>query len=285
MADVAGGGGVGGGVAGASGGAAASGASGAASGASGGSTLTSANLSGGGEQHWSHTAEYVPQDLRGHAALLKAKTPGDALKEFVGAQELIGRKGIIAPTDWSDKTQVRSFLEKLPETMRPPATETDYKLPDNVKFDENTNIPVDKTRAEKFRKLAYELNLSNEQAAKLVEMQAKSEYDLLSSGKVQSEAKAKAELDEFLGSLGNQRDLVVADAKLGYKNLDEDGSLKSFLDSTGAGNVPVVIKAFAKIGKLFREDVAHRGGGTGAGFGANTADGGRSDEVGSCCRR
>ena len=114
-------------------------------------------------------------------------------------------------------------------------------------------------------------NLSQEQAqayvdiaSKVAEQAAQSAIEgQLSQWKEQQEAWAsELRTSEDLG--GAKMDATNADARLGLQrlvtNADELNALRDWLNDTGVGNHPTLVRAFSNAGRLFREDGFSRGG-------------------------
>lgn len=120
----------------------------------------------------------------------------------------------------------------------------EFKLPDGMQ--------LDKAAVDAFTPIAKELNLSPEQAQKLVDLKVKD---------VQNQVEA------WQSQLVKWVDEVKGDAEIGGDNLDKslayskaamdfigDPKLKELLDSTGYGNHPTLVRAFVKIGKQLAPD-------------------------------
>jgi len=127
----------------------------------------------------------------------------------------------------------------------------DFKLPDGVSFDE-TGITA-------FSEFAKENKLSQESAqdllAKLAPALAQRQEQALEQVKTQWADTAKAD-KEFGGDKLNEN-LAIA-----KKAIDKFGSpeLSAFLNESGLGNHPEIIRAFYRAGKAISEDVFVGGG-------------------------
>jgi hypothetical protein len=123
-------------------------------------------------------------------------------------------------------------------------------------FQAPEGVELDPAKLETFTPLAKELNLSQENAQKLLDVYAdteiaraetaQQEWDELQDGWV-SEAKEDKEIG---GDNWNESVAMCA------KAVDAFGTpeLKEMLNFTGAGNHPELIRMFAKIGKAVSED-------------------------------
>ena len=129
----------------------------------------------------------------------------------------------------------------------------DFNLPDGVELDQVT--------MDKFKPLAKELELTQDQAQKLV--------DFYNDG-------AKASADEsqtyYSELMTEWQETVRNDKELGGKNFDESLSaarraldafatpeLYEVFDATGMGNHPEVVRVFARIGKAVKDDMIRVG--------------------------
>lgn len=122
----------------------------------------------------------------------------------------------------------------------------------NYEFKMPEGVELDKQLADEFVPIAKELGLKPEQAQRIAELQAKA---------VQRQQQAWTEqvqqwqqdvtADKEIG--GDKLPQTLAYAKAAI-DLVGDPALVQLLDSTGYGNHPVIVKAFAAIGKKVAPD-------------------------------
>lgn len=128
-----------------------------------------------------------------------------------------------------------------PDESKDQVVEYTFEMPEGVE--------VDETRLADFTAVAKELNLSQENAQKLVNIGIAREQQLLErhANMVKGWSDAVA-ADPELGTPENQ-----ATAK---KVIDTFGTpeLKSYLNTTGLGNHPELVKLALKVGKAMSED-------------------------------
>lgn len=135
-----------------------------------------------------------------------------------------------------------------------PEEYSEFTLPEGMDIDQET---LDQAK-EHFK----EMNLSQDQAQKLVELQANAIEKI---GQQQSEAFQK-QVDDWLKE-------VEDDAEYGGEKLDAtkqdvgrvmdefgDDEVRTFFDESGLGNHPGLVKMFARIGKAMGEDNGVSGG-------------------------
>jgi hypothetical protein len=124
--------------------------------------------------------------------------------------------------------------------------------PEKYEFTAPEGVTLDAAAVAAFEPIAKELNLTNDQAQKLVELQ---------SSLVQQQREA------WTGQLENWSKEVKADKEIGgeaftgsikaaQQALTQFGTpeLRAALDSTSMGNHPELVRVFAKIGKAMAED-------------------------------
>lgn len=132
-----------------------------------------------------------------------------------------------------------------------PEAYADFTVPEGYEFSGEL--------AEDFKAVAKELNLSQEQAQRLIDLDMKR---LQSSGDALQQASAEwtesAKSDKEFGG-----DKLPENISLAKKALDTFGTpeLRNLLEETGLGNHPEIIRAFYRAGKAISEDGFIAGGG------------------------
>jgi hypothetical protein len=172
-----------------------------------------------------------------------------------------------------DGQQQGDDKSKQQQQAKAPEKYEDFKVPDGVTLD---------TKAvEAFSPLFRELNLTQDQAQKLVDVQAKVLSDAATAYQAQLKDDAFA-LEQVGAVLGNQREswgkALKADGEIGGKDYDKNvqtaqraiarfGSpeLKNILKTTGLGNHPEFVRFCLKVGHTVTEDSTALGGGAAAG--------------------
>lgn len=132
----------------------------------------------------------------------------------------------------------------------------DLKAPEKYEFTAPEGAELDSKAVEIFEPVARELDLSNEQAQKLAglwpQLQEQMQQRQAESWGQQVEKwAADTKTDKEIG--GDKLTAAVGHAQ---KALDTFASkeFREFLDTTGLGNHPEMVRAFAKVGKLMSED-------------------------------
>lgn len=135
-----------------------------------------------------------------------------------------------------------------PPAAAPGAPEAyEFKAPEGVTLDEGM--------VKDFSGIAKELNLTQDQAQKIVDLQAAAQQKQADAFKEQVQGWRDAvQADKDFG--GDKLPQTIADAQKAIDLMPAGvrDEVKQLLDSTGFGNHPAVVKGFAAIGKLVAPD-------------------------------
>ncbi|MEG6190984.1 peptidase [Enterobacter kobei] len=129
--------------------------------------------------------------------------------------------------------------------------------PEKYEFKPAEGQELDTAALEQFEPIARELNLSNEQAQKMVDLYGTKILPMVQQQQAEAWQKtteqwaADVKADKEIGG-----DKLTANLSVAQRALDQFGTpeLKEYLEGTGLGNHPELVKAFIKIGKAMSED-------------------------------
>ncbi|EMG2396704.1 peptidase [Klebsiella pneumoniae] len=128
--------------------------------------------------------------------------------------------------------------------------------PEKYGFQAGEGVELDAEALKDFEPVARELNLTNEQAQKLVDA-----YPKILAGVQQRQADAwQAQTEEWAATVKADKEIggdkLTANLGVAQRALDTFGTpaLKEYLNGTGLGNHPELVKAFVKVGKAMSED-------------------------------
>lgn len=135
--------------------------------------------------------------------------------------------------------------------------------PEKYEFKPAEGQELDTSALEQFEPIAREMNLSNEQAQKMVDLYGTKILPMVQQQQTEAWQKtteqwaADVKADKEIGG-----DKLTANLSAAQRALDQfgDPELKEYLDSTGLGNHPALVKAFIKVGKAMSEDKVVTGG-------------------------
>lgn len=190
----------------------------------------------------------LPEGVREHPSLSTINNVGDLAKSFIHAQEMVGADKIkLVDPDKATPDEVAKFFNSLgrPEEANGYGFTKPEDLPEEVPYDEEF--------VGAFGEAAHQLGLSARQAKGLMKWymgQQVSSFENI--GKDADAAKAAAE-QVLKTEFGDAYDERVG---LCGRVISEYGGkeLVDYLDETGLGDHPAIVKAFANIGMRLKED-------------------------------
>lgn len=152
--------------------------------------------------------------------------------------------------------------EDKPADGEKPAEESDDEkqkqegAPEKYEFTAGEGVELDTEALKDFEPVARDLNLTNEQAQKLVDA-----YPKILAGVQQRQAEAwQAQTEQWAADVKADKEIggdkLTANLSAAQRALDLFGTpeLKEYLNTTGLGNHPDLVKTFVKIGKAMSED-------------------------------
>lgn len=129
--------------------------------------------------------------------------------------------------------------------------------PEKYEFKPAEGQELDAAALEQFEPIAREMNLTNEQAQKMVDLYGTKIMPMVQQQQVEAWQKtteqwaADVKADKEIGGDKLTGNLSAAQRALAQFGTPE---LKEYLEGTGLGNHPELVKAFVKIGKAMSED-------------------------------
>lgn len=157
------------------------------------------------------------------------------------------------PSTEGDKPQE----EKPADSDKPEKEEQKQEgAPEKYEFTAGEGVELDTEALKDFEPVARDLNLTNEQAQKLVDA-----YPKILAGVQQRQAEAwQKQTEGWAETVKADKDIggdkLTANLSAAQRALDQFGTpeLKEYLNATGLGNHPDLVKTFVKIGKAMSED-------------------------------
>ncbi len=184
----------------------------------------------------------LPDDLKSNATLGNFKEVSDLAKAHVHAQSLIGKKGVFVPGENASPEEVSNFYKSI-------------GMPDADKY--AINAPKDREISPefmtKFKEAAMKAHVLPKQAQELMDWYISHEESIVTSRENEYASESKAGIEGLKKEWGAGYDKELSFAKLAVAQVGGD-EFKSYLQETGLGNSPQVIKLMAKVGKMLGED-------------------------------
>ena len=187
---------------------------------------------------------------------------------LVGGAEttLMGEGAEPTPAETTVAAPAAAPAAEATPTQTPADSEADEAVVGAPEKYENFTLPegmsVEDTTLESFLPLAKELNLTQENAQKLVDYEAGRVQELISTqeqvwGDLRQEWRTAVKSDKEIGGPAFDEALAAGKTFLREYGTPE---LMEALNSTGMGDHPEFIRAFARAGKAMKEDALSTGG-------------------------
>lgn len=201
----------------------------------------------------------LPEDLKGNASLAQFTDVNNLAKSYVEAQKLVGKKGVFPP-DWEKSTdeEKTAFFKSIGQ---PEFEKFDVKLPKDQQVNEDF--------VKKYKELAHKTGLLPTQAQSLMDWYIGHEKQTLGALALAKKTASEEAIGGLKKEWGEGYDKNLALAKMAVREVGGQDFLK-YLDDSGEGNNPQVIKMLAKVGKLLGEDKVR--GISSGGFGSSPAE-------------
>lgn len=154
------------------------------------------------------------------------------------------------PANSNDNEATNKSVEVKPNN--PP--ENPINAPDKYDFKVSEGQQLDVTSVKAFEPIARELDLSNEQAQKLVDLYG---AKIMPQVIKQQAEQWQQQIDSWVKTVNDDQQLgSIESINHAQKALEKFGSpdLKQYLNDTGLGNHPELIRVFANIGQAMAED-------------------------------
>lgn len=208
---------------------------------------------GGGASSW---RDSLPDDMREHPALQDFKDVTGLTKSYLGQQDLIGKDKVAIPGE-DDADGWNKLYDKLGRPEKADAYE--YKKPEG-----SEGLPFDEELVNKFKTKFHEIGLTKKQGEALFGLWNDNVTSKIQNFATDSQQKREASQTLLKAEWGQAYDQNINIAKNTIKQLG-DPDIVPFLEETGLGNDPRLVKIFYNIGVKISED-SFKGGGNGGGF-------------------
>jgi hypothetical protein len=187
----------------------------------------------------------------------KAAEEAAAAEAAKAAEPKYDKDGFELDADGKQKLDAEGKPIPKPAEGKAPAEYAEFKIPEGTTLDETT--------ATEFKAMAKELDLTQEQAQKLLDfgggkLRALAEGPYKAWSEMQTKWQAEVKADPEIGGTKLEASLKEAAAVFvpGESNPfvgsdAEARSLKDALNATGAGNNPAIVKMFVRMGRMLGE--------------------------------
>lgn len=204
----------------------------------------------------------LPDDLKENATLANVPDVPTLAKNYVETKNLVGKKRLEAPAEnWGD-----SEWGSLYTALGRPETHDSYKeaeveFPDGMKKDDGL--------LKSAKEVSHKLGLTQKQFEGITEWFFKSEIEQQKSASASAEEKRNQALAALREDWKDDYDKNLDIAQTALRQFGGDDFFK-YIDESGLGNNPEMVKVFKKIGDEVVED-SLKGKGTGLNVNEQTA--------------
>lgn len=204
----------------------------------------------------------LPDGLGENPSIQKFTGPGDLAKSYVELQRLVGNKRLEAPQPtWTEKEWTQLY-----DSIGRPVSPDKYTLPENIK-------PVDGVAFDD-KKLAgvktkfHELGLTEKQGREILGLYVGSVNEAFSGEVAQQKAAQEAAMVELKGEFGGELEAKIQQGRAAVEKVGGE-KLRNWLNTSGVGNNPEMIRMMIKIGDLLGSDSSRSGSAQGGAFSAD----------------
>ena len=177
----------------------------------------------------------LSDDLKTNKSLQNFKDVEGLAKSYLHLNSLLGKKF----SDMSPE-ELDSYYTKLGR----PEAQDGYKLPDTIEQQETSGW---------YKEQAFKLGLTQDQAKGLAESYHELEQDMIQKQQAQMQQAQEQWMADIKQEFGGAFEQRIETAKTAVREYGGE-ELKQYLNETGLGNHPAMVKAFAKIGQDMAED-------------------------------
>lgn len=192
--------------------------------------------------------DQLGDDILSNPSLKALKSPTDLLKSYVNAQKMIGADKVVLPNKNSTPEEWLQLYHKM-------GMPTDFE---GYSLEKGEKAILNEDFYNTFKEAAFKNNLLPNQAQALFDIinnQSLQEYERQQAEQKEMREAAINGLREEWGD-GFERNLQAAKVAVEEFGGDE---LRKYLNDTGMGNDPQLIKAFSKIGQDFLKEDTFEG--------------------------
>lgn len=193
--------------------------------------------------------DILPDDIKNDPSINKFEDVSDLAKSYLHAQKMVGSNKISIP----DKHATADDWKRVFHELGNP------KELENYDVKPSNNEVIDEEFFGWYKEKAHSLGILPHQAQDLINDFTARQEEIIKNAKEQQELQINETVRELHKEWGQAYDQKVNAAQRAVKELGGDELIKA-LHSTGAGNDPTFVKAFAKVAELMREDGFVEGG-------------------------
>ena len=213
-------------------------------GASGGGA--GGNQGAGGSASW---RDSLPDDIKNDPSIANFNDVASLTKSYISTKAHVRKKGVIVPGQKATPEEWATFYREI-------------GLPDPDKYDIKSPEGADANLITKFKEIAHKAGMLPRQAQEILDWFWKHETDTMASRKAEYDRSRKDGIEALRKEWAQGWDKQVAFARQGVSHVGGE-EFQKYLETTGLGDDPQIIRMMAKVGALLGEDRLRGDGGGG----------------------
>ena len=184
----------------------------------------------------------LPEDIREDPSLQPLQDVNALAKSYVHSQKMLGADKVVVPGKYATPDEWRSFYHKvgLPQEVN------DYEVT-------SANTDVDEEFFKDYKEASHKAGVLPSQAQEMFNWYLDKASAEVQRQEVEEEQSIENSLKTLQTDWGNAYEVKLNAARNAVNHFGDDG-LKDYLDSSGLGNNPNLIKVFSKIGETLSDD-------------------------------
>lgn len=187
----------------------------------------------------------LPEDLRGHESLKDFKDVGGLAKSFIDTQAMVGNSVRIPGENASDE-DVAKFYTSLGR----PETPDGYEL---STWEQPQGFKANEDMTSSFKTVGHQLGLTGKQMEGLNNWYGEQINGMATNMQTDRDNRAKTVMAEFRKELGASADAKI-DLASAAMNKFASKEIIEYLDETGLGNDPMLLRLFMGVADNMGED-------------------------------
>lgn len=192
-------------------------------------------------------ARALPEEYQSSHSVRQSKDLETFVKSSLEAQKLIGKDKIVKPGENATQEEIDAFYNKLGRPEE--ASAYDFNKPE----DWPEKLPFNENLVPKAKDIMHKHGLTAEQAQGLWKDYHQMIAETGQESIAQQQQQTQQALEAYRKEAGDAFDGNVETARMALKEYGDEGLIQ-LLESTGLGDHPAMIKAFAKAGSQLRDD-------------------------------
>lgn len=181
----------------------------------------------------------LPEEIKSNTAIQQFTDVGALAKSYIHAQSMIGKKGVVVPSEKSAPEEWDSFYKAIGR-------------PELDKYELQTKEGFNEDLVKAFKETSHKAGILPKQAQAQLEWFAQYEQSKVEAAMKASQEEAKTQVEALKKEWGEGFTKNIQIAKAARDAVGEE--FAAYLEKSGLGNDVNVIKALAHLGKFLGED-------------------------------